>query len=257
MVDTRKSARHACCATAFALMWAPGLAQAQAVPSLLLKGDIIHTDVDLDFKQKAKVTDSDAEAKDVCLPKGTGFDIVHADGTKIYMNRRNRWTIKRDQSKSCTGDNLGLPGEDRRIYGIDTQTLHSDYYRHFGITHGALFVPFKRRSDKSLSGESNLGYFLGYRFEGPFGLAITPAGSAGVSIVNVTDDSTTTGTSTLRDTGTRAAFTWAAGFILTHVNAFQVGAFIGADRIGGEPGKVWKYEGKRWVSVAFGYAFTK
>lgn len=256
MFAKKTCVRVALLAVALTLTWGwQGAARAQPVASPLLKGDIIHTDVDLDFEQKQKVNDAEGTTK--CLPKGTGFDVVHADDAKIYLSRRDRWTLAKDrQAQDCDGADLGRPGDDSKIYAIAPAALKPDYYRHFGITHGALFVPFKRRNDKSLSGESNLGYFLGYRFEGPFGLAITPAGSAGVSLVNVSDDSATTASST-RDSGTRAAFTWAAGFILTHVNAFQVGAFVGADRIGGDPGKVWKYEGKLWVSVAFGYAFTK
>jgi len=46
-----------------------------------------------------------------------------------------------------------------------------------------------------LSGESNLGYFAGYRFGGPLGVAITPEASVGMSLVNITDDSATTGSS--------------------------------------------------------------
>lgn len=237
----------------------PLMAAAQVVPVPLQKGETIHLDVDYVL---TRTTATGQDGATVCFKRGSKFEVVHGTAEVALLQRRNRWTLGREGNealgKSCDNPEKDIksPNEDASLYKVDPKTLPSDYYRHFGITHGALFVPFKRRSDKSLSGESNLGYFLGYRFGGPWGIAITPAASVGMSLVNVSDDSATTASS-VKDAGTRAAFTWAAGFILTHLDAFQVGIFVGKDRIGGDAGANWKYEGKTWTSIAFGYAFTK
>ncbi|MBK6854082.1 MAG: hypothetical protein IPG93_21485 [Burkholderiales bacterium] len=237
----------------------PAMAWAQQGSTPLQKGEIIHLDVDYIL---TKSTAAGQAGDSICFKRGSKFEVVRGSSDVTVLQRRNRWWVGRESneslSKSCDDPSVDikLPDEDSTLYSVDTNKLPRDYYRHFGITHGALFVPFKRRSDKSLSGESNLGYYLGYRFGGPWGVAITPAASVGMSLVNVSDDSATTATS-VKDSGTRAAFTWATGFILTHLEAFQVGIFVGRDRIGGDAGANWKYEGKVWTSIAIGYAFTK
>jgi hypothetical protein len=121
-----------------------------------------------------------------------------------------------------------------------------------------LFVPFKRRfKDKSLTGESNLGYYVGVERELVPGWSATYAVTAGLSIVNVGDNTNTPTTNTATDTGTRPAFTYGAGIIFKDYDNFQVGTFFGNDRIGGEAGKDWKYEGKWWFSLAIGYNFAR
>jgi hypothetical protein len=242
---------------AVVLISCPAFAQTGSMPQ---KGDVIHLDVDLSFKQKSTLS-SETE-KEVCIKSRTGFNVVSSDQLQIVLQRRDRNTILHEDhflNKTCDepSTDLGDPKKDHHVYVISPNELKRDYYRNFGLTHGALFVPFKRRSDNSLSGESNLGYYLGYRYPSRFGITVTPAVSAGLSIVNITDDSATTGSSTLKDSGNRAAFTYSAGFILTHLDAFQVGLFAGKDQIGGDIGKNWKYEGKWWTSIAFGYAFSR
>jgi hypothetical protein len=238
----------------------PAAASAQDAPLALQKGDVIHLDVDYAL---VPTSPAGGDGDKVCFKRGTKFEVVRAVTGETLLRRKNRWTFgsEANAALAVTCDagkvDLGPPGDDRRLYKpADADGIPKDFYRHFGITHGALFVPFKRRSDKSLSGESNLGYYVGYRFGGPLGVAITPAVSAGMSLVNITDDSATTGSST-RDSGTRAAFTWSVGFILTHLDAFQVGLFVGQDRLGGDVGGSWKYEGKYWTSVALGYSFSR
>jgi hypothetical protein len=244
---------------------------AQGSAPALQKGDVIHLDVNLDFYRKDKVTtplptdEAGKEGIRVCMPRRSSFEVVDADDAVVTFRRRERWSLSDEQNQALRmtcGPKEGTPellaiNDDPALYAIPRADLKSNYYRHRGITHGALFVPFKRRFDKSLSGESNLGYYLGYRFGGPMGVTITPAGSVGLSIVNVEDDLQVSGSSTLADQGTRPAFTWAAGFILTHLDAFQIGVFIGRDRIGGEVGRAWKFENRTWTSVAFGYAFGR
>jgi hypothetical protein len=237
----------------------PGTAFAQDAPLVLQRGDVIHLDVDYNLVRTSPQGDV---GDTVCFKRGSKFEVVRAVTGQTLLRRKSRWTFGSEANASLAlacdqTTSLGLPGDDRSLYKPnDPVEIPKDFYRHFGITHGALFVPFKRRSDKSLSGESNLGYFVGYRFGGPLGVAITPAASVGMSLVNITDDSATTGSS-VRDSGTRAAFTWSTGFILTHLDAFQIGIFVGQDRLGGDVGSSWKYEGKYWTSIAFGYAFTR
>lgn len=256
-----------------------------AAPIDLQNGDYVHLRIPTVFIQVDPTTADPAHnAKTVCLPKETKLeflrpmtrssDAVNTKETTVLEFRRERrhalslvsyWPlpkIKQFQeglNSECGKTDKGLaePKVDPHLYRIDQGDLPTEYYAHFGVTHGALFVPFKRRPDKSLSGETSLGYFLGYRFDSAFAVTITPIITAGLSLVNVTNDSAITPNSSVQDSGVRAAWTYGFGLILTHLGSFQVGAVYGWDKIGGDAGKAWKYEGKGWYSLAIGYSFAR
>lgn len=236
--------------------------RAQDLKDAFVQGDTLRLEQNLNLKRKD-------DAANICLKKGSKLRVIRQDGDKVEFVRSSRSYLggvisglDNDEFKiGCDKDltNLGDADADGHIYVVEKDDLPREYYRRSGITHGALFVPFKRRKDKALSGESNLGYYLGYRLDGPWGVTITPAGTVGMSLVNVGDNlkNSDEGADSTKESGTRAAFTYAVGLILTHVDSFQVGVFYGYDRIGGDVGKVWKYEGQPWYSVAIGYAFSR
>jgi len=245
---------------------------ASAAPADLGYGDYVHLNEPTAFS-RVNPADLNQAGTTVCLKPHAKLQFVRAltstggdrPGTSVLeFKRKVRHTLKRSANdllnvdcSSPQGVNLGAPETDLMVYRVDQDKLPKEYYKHMGITHGALFVPFKRRPDKSLSGETSLGYFFGYRFDTLFGITVTPIATAGMSLVNVSNDSIITPTSTLQDSGVRAAFTYGAGLIFTHLGSFQVGAVYGWDKIGGDAGKAWKYEGKGWSSLMVGYAFTR
>lgn len=241
-----------------------------AAPPDMQRGDYIHLRFPLSF-QRFNTSDPGVAPKAVCLPKGTKLEYLrqlisteaNTVGDPILEFRRsNRKTLTSDSKSALNVDcktqgDLGSPKNDYHVYRVMQDAMPPEYSKHFGITHGALFVPFKRRPDNGLSGESSIGYFAGYRFDTVAGLTLTPIVTAGVSLVNVDDDSASTVSATPADTGVRPAFTWGGGLVLTHLGSFQIGVVYGVDKIGGEAGKNWAYEGKGWYSLMIGYSFTR
>lgn len=123
------------------------------------------------------------------------------------------------------------------------------YYSEFSkIEHGVLVVPFKYRDhDKSLTGETTLGYYFGISYDTlwldptpfiTFGLAQIPiANSAGV-VEN--------------KNGLSVGF----GLVLRD-GEFQVALVAGMDHLGGDAGKKWEYEDNVWVSIGLGYNIAR
>ncbi|WP_290873414.1 hypothetical protein [Aquabacterium sp.] len=146
--------------------------------------------------------------------------------------------------------------EDDRMYVVERANLAEGSFRRSGFVHGVLFVPFKRRfSDRVLSGEGNLGYFVGYEVTEWRGWSLIPIASMGISLVNVDDNNADTSAAQRSDTGVRAAFTKSIGLVLKSFDSFQIGFILGHDRIGGDT--TWKYENKPWMSVSIGFPFTQ
>jgi hypothetical protein len=129
---------------------------------------------------------------------------------------------------------------------------------------GTIIVPFKSRRSitrdnqryaSSFSSSSTIGPSLGARFRisryNPHYLSII--GVYGLANANV-DSATTQGFE--RKSKDLAAITKAVGLVLEFDNV-QAGLFIGDDKVSGETGNKWIYNGKRWFAVGLGYQFIK
>jgi hypothetical protein len=194
-----------------------------------------------------------------CGYGGTRLDVVHAEANSIRVEPLGVPEKPTSDVGCDKDDGSKLPPLERgELYNIDLKGLPDGTFRRSGFTHGPLFVPFKRRfSDKVLSGEGNLGYFLGYEVGEIRGFSVVPIGSIGISLVNLNNNSASTTNSTRGDSGVQAAFTYSVGLVLKTFDKFQLGLVLGHDRIGGEAGANWKYENKWWMSFAFGYEFVR
>lgn len=129
---------------------------------------------------------------------------------------------------------------------------------------GTIIIPFKSRSSvtrdtqkyaASFSSSSTIGPSLGARFRisryYPHYLSIM--GVYGLANANV-DSATTQGFE--RKSRDLAAITKAIGLVLEFDNV-QARLFIGDDKVSGETGNRWIYNGKRWFAVGIGYQFIK
>lgn len=148
--------------------------------------------------------------------------------------------------KDVTGD-IQYVAEDT-LYEIDRSRLTPIYYRRWRISHGLLIIPFKlRMEDKSLTGQSTIGYYIG-REEEHLQAGWNWVIAGGLTLIPVTD----AGGETEEKTGA----TLAVGWILKTIDNFQLGAFAGVDHIGGSAGESWKFEDDPWVSLSIGFEFS-
>lgn len=182
------------------------------------------------------------------------------DATLWVISRNDDKTVNVRFTTNWTDDSIGSPatcpeqpckGKIVRpdvSYTISSSELQRAAAFNRGWDYGLLAVPYKYHpTDQSLTGEATLGGYAGYQYSWP-GVAITiPVFSAGVGVVNVTND-------TGKETSSRSAasFTVASGFIinLTKSGLFQIGALYGIDWAG--KGNHYKYDGKPWIAISFG-----
>jgi len=132
----------------------------------------------------------------------------------------------------------------------------------WALSIGVLNFPFKyriQRNNADFSGAFNFGAGIGFKLPHPVWQKFTYSILSGYSISNVALDSSsiniTSNLDKLKSTNNFTAFSFSLG-LLVEYEKVQAGFFIGWDRISkindGTFG--WKYQGKPWVSVGFGYS---
>lgn len=138
-----------------------------------------------------------------------------------------------------------------RIYTIKGGLADNRTPDRFGLTYGALVVPYKYHFDgsKSFGSNASVGPFVGWRFAREnIGVTWKLIGFAGASVIKV--DRMEDGESKSDDI---AAFSYGAGVIMELKNEFQLGFILGADEVGNDTD--YEDDGKLWAAIAIGFAF--
>lgn len=136
------------------------------------------------------------------------------------------------------------------LYKINTSVMRSFCYRYaFGLEHGPLVVPFKLRSrNRTITGESTLGYYLGLRLNW-FEISASPFISGGLALIPVSDVNS-------EQSENRTGVSFSFGTILQTSQRLQLAVVMGWDYLGGDAGRHWEFEGNPWYSFAIGFSFT-
>jgi hypothetical protein len=120
-----------------------------------------------------------------------------------------------------------------------------------GPSYGALVVPYKYHfnGSKEFSGNSTIGSYLGLRIgKESLGFAFQPIGFVGAAVIPVTQSGT-------NSTQTFAGFTYGGGFLFDIKDAFHAGIVLGFDQV--SPSANYKDNGKPWIAIEIGYAFSQ
>lgn len=188
------------------------------------------------------------------LKSGSRFSFVKFD------KDANEYWIKIDctytpfvRGVCLAGNNLEGTGEevsDGSIYKVSPKILQDGTYTLSRVLdHGILLVPFKYRTDDgSLTGQSTIGYYAGFRSDTVL-FSGTTFLSAGLSVVPIANDD--------GEQSNTTAFSLGAGYTFATKSNFQVSIVAGFDHVGGSAGDAWQYEDDPWVSIAFGYNFLQ
>ncbi|MFZ2652265.1 MAG: hypothetical protein WA210_19380 [Burkholderiaceae bacterium] len=221
-------------------------AGAQAAPNdeKNYRGDRISFPVDI-----TATLDSDAGGKTVCIPANTTLQGLGSGKNTGDISVRigkvfGDVTDCKDTSKTVP-KTVGI--------NIAKQTLDSYIPDRFGLTYGALVVPFKYHysGSKEFKGGSTVGPYLGYRFDrNTIGLGLKFVGFLGGSAIAV--DQVVNGTTTTQNL---AGFSYGYGFIGQVKNEFQLGVVVGKDRVSQSAG--YADNGKSWVAISLGFAFSE
>jgi hypothetical protein len=132
----------------------------------------------------------------------------------------------------------------------------------FKIVAGQLSIPFKLRpkvhnTNFQMTTDVTVGAYGGprWRISRINSNYLTVPITAGLSFININDNSTTIASPTAEDTKIVPGVTWSSGLIL-QLGTINVGVVFGAD-YAAQSSNEWLYNRKLWYSFAIGFAFLK
>jgi hypothetical protein len=174
------------------------------------------------------------------LPAFIVSEIPSGDGTNTVSGPLNR----------CSDSTALVVVDD--VVALEQADLVSIPVSRYGLTYGALLVPFKYHlaGSREFTGNASLGGYLGYRHSSQAqGLEMKWVAFFGATNVSVSQTSNGQ-TSNLN----LAGVTYGVGLIGNVKNAFQLGVIFGADRVSNSAG--YKENGKPWIAISLGYDFS-
>jgi hypothetical protein len=193
---------------------------------------------------------SDQAPKRACIPKKAKLKAIGKgklgteDTERIVFKVRSVPTNNSDSA--CTSEEWVQEGD---TVALDSKLLQSVPPDRYGWTFGTLFVPYKYqlRGDRSMSGGSTLGGYLGWRTARP-GVSLQFVVFAGATKVDVpeTKDGKT-------EVKSLAGFSSGVGILGSVKDGFKMGFVVGTDRVNRSAG--YTNNGKTWVSLSLGYDF--
>jgi hypothetical protein len=160
----------------------------------------------------------------------------------------------------------GNPVKEHTTYFIDKSEVEKIINSRSGFTFGVLLVPFKFHTvDKSITGSTTIGPYIGYRsanfgsFSGTTAGILNGTSTTFVLSVGWVDNISVPTAPGVNPPGTvdRSGVSMAIGVIFSvdKGSGTQVGLLVGQDRLGSNAIAPYKYEGQTWVSFAIGYKF--
>lgn len=135
-------------------------------------------------------------------------------------------------------------------------------WNRLAFSSGQLTVPFKLRpptagNSFSMTTDVTIGAYAGLkkRISKRQNFFLTLPVVAGLTLINVNDNTTTPGGVSDRSSGVHPGWTVATGLV-AQLNSFNIGVVMGWD-FASDVGKTWIYQGKQWISFGIGYSFLK
>jgi hypothetical protein len=135
-------------------------------------------------------------------------------------------------------------------------------WNRLAFSSGQLTVPFKLRpatqgNSFSMTTDVTIGAYAGLkkRISKRQNFFLTLPLVAGLTLINVNDNTTTASGTPDRSSGIHPGWTIATGLV-AQLNSFNIGVVTGWD-FASDVGKTWVYQGKQWISFGIGYSFLK
>ena len=210
-------------------------------------GDRIKFQTDM-FVQKVDMTSADKHLSDACVP---AFSTLRGIGTlKVGADISPAFIVTKVIGSGACGDKKVRENDVVLVKQEDVNSTPPDRY---GLTYGALLVPFKYHlnGSKSFTGSSSVGGYIGFRQDrsGNTGLALEYIGFLGAATVPVAQN--VNGQSTTQN---MSGVTYGVGILGTVKGSFHMGVVFGADRVNASAH--YEDNGKPWLAVEIGYAFS-
>ncbi len=208
---------------------------------LNVQGDKLSFPVDV----PAKIGNTDR-----CIPAKTPLRGMY---TETDGNNKTVWVRLGNVFGTPTDCKDGTPLPANVAMAIDQRHFTHTPPSRYGLTYGALVVPFKYhvKGSKEFKGGSTVAPYFGYRSDGnDLGFGAKFIGFLGASTVAVEQE---VGGKT--QSQNLAGFSYGLGVIGQVKSDFQMGLVIGAERIS----KSARYadNGKMWLAVSLGFDFAK
>jgi len=205
------------------------------------------------FVSKVDMTTEPKAVSAACLP---AFSTLRGIGTlKIVGNADTQpgfvVTNVGSDGNRCDPSKTVKQGDIVVVSQADIDGTPPDRY---GLTYGGLLVPYKYHAagSKSFTGNTSVGGYIGWRQDrsGMTGLALQYVLFLGAASIPVTQTSAA-GQSTTQN---MSGVSYGVGILGTVKGAFHMGFVVGADRVNKNAG--YEDNGKTWVAVEIGYAFS-
>jgi len=191
----------------------------------------------------------------VCVPqyftlRGIGKLSVKLDSTKD-SKPENAFVVTGVRSdkvdKSLCKDSATIAlGE---VVVFSSYEIESTPPNRYGLTYGTLMVPYKYHfGSKNFSSSTSVGGYLGFRQENSL-IGLQWIGFMGVGQIPVTQN-----VNGEDKTQNLTGVSYGIGLLGTVKDKFHMGVILGADRV--NPGSGYKDNGKPWIAVELGYAFS-
>ena len=210
-------------------------------------GDKIKFQTDM-YVEKVDMKSKNKDVSPACVP---AFSTLRGIGTlKVGADTRPAFIITNVEGGGSCDDKKVRVND---VVLVKLEDLNSTPPDRYGLTYGALLVPFKYHlgGSKSFTGSTSVGGYLGFRQDrsGRTGLALEYIGFIGAATVPVAQ--TTNGQSTTQN---MSGVTYGIGILGTVKGSFHMGVVFGADRVNASAH--YEDNGKPWVAVEIGYAFS-
>jgi hypothetical protein len=196
------------------------------------------------------------EAKKICIRSGVSLRVI---GREESSKSLIVTFIQDPASNACGEPDKGgrrLPDEEEGKLGVaylvPTETVTMTPPNRFGLSFGALAIPFKYQltGDHNMSGSATLGGYIGRRFDksSTGGFSIEPILFAGASTVSVSQP----GSDAMQDV---SGVSWGIGLVGTIKGSFQAGVVLGWDRV--SKSSQYQYNNKPWLALEIGFTFLQ
>lgn len=189
-------------------------------------------------------------------PKFSKFTKIRKAGSDNYVI--SFWSYEKRDSVKYNRFNIDVENPDeKRFFLLSVEDFNNNavpyYHQRTTFTAGTVIIPVKIRFNQfDFSKDITLGTSVGARRRlSPYSNSFANL-LLGFGVSSVTVDSLSTGGTVMQPTD-RSALTPSLGFVL-EFNSVQVGIFSGIDYISDNEATNWRYQGKPWLSIGFGYS---
>jgi hypothetical protein len=180
-------------------------------------------------------------------------DSLHKYDNLYYDKPKEKWT---QEGAPVDVDDLNswlwIKESDFKDYSYSYYGKINKQFVFSGLTAPYRYRPKSGSSPNILTGDVNLGTFIGFRIYSPYKTGLSLGASGGLASFN---QNPTNNTASYINNQAITGFTYGFVAVIDWQKKFQVGAVYGFDHGVGDLSKTYIYQNKPWVALSLNYQF--